>query len=123
MVLTNEHIAQAFSSHRFAETYPRLAPNVRWESVGRSTLQGRDAVIEACAESLGYLSQMTTEFRRFRSVVGTDSVAIDSLADYVDADRQKSVVASCDISDFVNGDVTAITSFTVEVGADGPTKS
>jgi len=73
-------------------------------------------VIAACEESLAYLSQATTEFRKFRSVVGTNAVVVDSLAEYSGADGKTSVVASCDIYDFVNGEVTTITSYTVEVG-------
>lgn len=115
MASTIEEIGHAFSSHRFAEAYPHLASNVRWELIGGSPLNGRDAVIAACEESLAYLSQATTEFRKFRSVVGPDAVVVDSLAEYVAADGQTSVVASCDIYDFVDGDVATITSYTVEV--------
>lgn len=116
MAATIEQIAEAFSRHRFAETYAHLAPDVRWDSVGGSTVSGRDAVIAACDDSSAFLSEMTTEFRKFRSVVGSDAVVIDSLAEYAEADGQTSVVASCDIYDFVEGELTTITSYTVEVG-------
>lgn len=118
MASTIEEIGHAFSSHEFAEAYPHLALDVRWDLVGGSPLNGRDAVIAACEESLAYLSQATTDFRRFRSVVGTDVVVVDSLAEYSGADGQTSVVASCDIYDFANGEVAVITSYTVEVGKD-----
>lgn len=118
MSSTIEEVAEAFSSHRFAEAYPVLASHVRWNLVGGSPLDGRDAVIEACEASAGFLSQMTTEFRRFKVVVGSDAVAIDSLAEYVDADGKTSVVSSCDIYEFENGVLSAITSYTVEVGTD-----
>lgn len=80
-----EQIAQAFSSHRFAETYRHLAQDVVWENIGGSTLRGRSAVIEACEQSDAYLSQVASEFIRFRTVVGDEAVVIDSLARYVDA--------------------------------------
>jgi limonene-1,2-epoxide hydrolase len=118
MDLSIEQIAQAFSGHRFAEVYPHFAQDVQWVSVGGSTLHGRDAVIEACEQSSEYLSQVTTEFRKFRTVVGSDAVVVDTLAEYVDGDKQSSVVASCDIYDFVSGELEAITSYTVEVGAE-----
>ena len=113
-----EQIARAFSSHRFAETYDHLAPDVRWVSVGGPTMQGRDAVIEACEQSTAMLSQTTTTFRSFRTVVGNDAVVVDSLAEYVESDSDVSVVASCDIYDFHDGKVAAITSYTVEVSPD-----
>jgi len=118
MTPTIEEIAQAFSSHRFAETYPHLAPDVRWELIGGSPLLGRDAVIAACEESSTYLSNATTDFRKFKVVVGSDAVVVDSLAEYVGADREVSVIASCDIYDFVDGQVATITSYTVEIGKD-----
>lgn len=118
MASTTEEIATAFSEHRFAEAYPHLATDVRWELVGGSPLIGRDAVIAACEESLTYLAEATTNFRRFRSVVGTAAVVVDSLAEYSGADVETSVVASCDIYDFVNGEVATITSYTVEVPED-----
>ncbi len=117
MESTIKAIAEAFSRHRFAETYPHLAAEVRWELIGGPTLRGRDAVIEACEHSNRHLAQTTTEFGKFKTVVGSDSVVIDSLAEYVAVDGQKSVVASCDIYDFVEGVVTTITSYTVEVSA------
>jgi len=78
-------------------------------------------VIAACEESAAYLSTATTEFRKFKSVVGPDAVVIDSLAEYTGPDGEKSVVASCDIYDFMNGEVATITSYTVEVAEDRPT--
>lgn len=114
---TIEQVARAFSSHRFAETYACLAADVRWVSVGGPTMEGRDAVIAACEQSDEHLSQVTTEFRRFRTVVGIGAVVVDSLAEYRGADEPATVVASCDIYDFVGGKVTAITSYTVEVGS------
>ncbi len=115
-----EQIARAFSSHRFAETYRHLAQDVRWVSVGGQTLHGRDAVIEACEQSGAHLSQVTTEFRSFRTVVGADTVVVDSLAEYVDAEQESTVVASCDLYDFAGVELTAITSYTVEVSAVQP---
>lgn len=40
-------IAEAFSGHRFQETYGRLAEGVRWVLVGQGVLEGRDAVVAA----------------------------------------------------------------------------
>jgi len=117
-VSTIEQIAQAFSSHRFAEAYPHLTQDVRWQSYGGPTLQGRDAVIEACEQTSEHLSEVTMEFRRFKVVIGSDAVAVDSLAEYVDTDGRGTIVASCDIYDFVDGEVTAIVSYTVEVSED-----
>lgn len=118
MTTSIKEIAEAFSGHRFAEAFPHLAPDVRWVSVGQSTLTGRDAVVGACEEAAAELAGVTTEFTRFVSVVGTDAVAVDAVGRYLDASGQTSVVSSCDIFGFEHGALTTITSYAVELPAD-----
>jgi limonene-1,2-epoxide hydrolase len=107
-----EQIAAAFSRHRFPETYPFLAPDVRWDNVGGPRPAGRDAVIATCEESAAWLAGVRTTFTRFRVVAGPGSVVVDS--EYDDGDSV-SRVASCDLYDVVAGLVTAIRSYTVEL--------
>jgi len=84
--------------------------------VGAPPLIGRKAVKKACERTAGDLAGVTTEFQRFRSVVGAESVAIESLARYTDADGSVSIVASCDVYDFDHQDrITEIVSYTVEL--------
>lgn len=71
-------VATAFSRHQFAATYLRLAPDVRWVVVGDRVIDGRDAVIAACAGSAAYLAGVTTTFSRFRVVAGEGTVVVDS---------------------------------------------
>ena len=112
---TPEEIAQAFSSHRFDEALPYLADDIVWGLVGDEPVLGRDAVATLCRRSAEDLTDVTTEFQRFRTVVGGDSVVVDSLARYTEAGGDVSVVASCDIYDFVDGRVTEIVSYTIEI--------
>ena len=44
-----------------------------------------------------------------------DCVVIDSEAEYVDDDGESSHVASCDLYEFIDGNIAAITSYNVEV--------
>jgi limonene-1,2-epoxide hydrolase len=117
MAASKEEIARAFSSHRFAEVYPHLAEDVVWEAVGGATIRGRAAVVAACEEAIAELAGVTTELRRFKAVVGDEAVAIDALATYVDADKQTSAVAACDIYEFAGAELAAITSYNIEVDA------
>lgn len=111
-----EKIARAFSSHRFELALPHLAADVVWTQVGRSPLIGRKAVKKAIERTASDLSKVTTEFQRFRTVVGDEAVVVDSLARYTDADGGVSIVASCDIFDFdAEGCITEIVSYTVEL--------
>lgn len=112
---STQDIAEAFSSHRFSETYPHFASDIRWTNIGTAPLVGREAVLAACEASLAEMEGVTTEFERFRSIVGADSVVVDSLARYTNPDGQVFVVASCDIYDFVDGALAEITSYVAEV--------
>ena len=115
MDLTTEQIARAFSSHRFDVALPHLTDDIVWTLVGTDPVMGRKAVKKTCEKTAAYLADVTTEFQRFRSVVGDESVVVDSLARYTEADGDVSLVASCDIYDFVDGRVTEIVSYTVEL--------
>jgi ketosteroid isomerase-like protein len=110
-----EEVAQAFSSHRFDQALPHLADDIVWSIVGDEPVLGRDAVEELCRRSAVDLVDVTTEFQRFRTVVGGDSVVVDSLARYTEGGGDVSVVASCDIYDFVDGRVTEIVSYAIEI--------
>ena len=117
MELTNEQIAEAFSHHDFEAAYPYLTDDIRWNLVGERRVEGKEKVIAVCRESAAYLTGVTTDFGKFRSVITDDCVVIDSVAEYTDKEEKPSYVASCDIYDFTNGKVSEITSYTVEVGA------
>ncbi|MGR0220090.1 nuclear transport factor 2 family protein [Agromyces sp. ZXT2-6] len=114
--LTTEKIARAFSSHRFELALPHLADDIIWTLVGADPLVGRKAVEKAIERTAADLAAVTTEFQRFRTVVGEESVVVDSLARYTDAGGDVSIVASCDIYDFADdGRITEIVSYTVEL--------
>ena len=113
--LTTEKIARAFSSHRFDVALPHLADDVVWTLVGAKPVLGRKAVKKLCDRTAADLAGVTTEFQRFSTVVGEDSVVVDSLARYSEADGSVSIVASCDVYDFVDGRISEIVSYTVEL--------
>ncbi|MBM7503723.1 nuclear transport factor 2 family protein [Agromyces aurantiacus] len=114
--VSTEKLARAFSSHRFDVVLPHLADDVCWTNVGSPTLLGRKAVKKALERTAAELAEVTTEFQRFRSVLGEDSVVVDSLARYTDASGDVSVVASCDLYDFDGeGRITEIVTYTIEL--------
>jgi ketosteroid isomerase-like protein len=115
-ISTPEEIAEAFSSHRFEDALPYFADDVLWTLVGDDPVLGRDAVEELCRKTVADLVGVTTEFQRFRTVVGGGSVVVDSLARYTEVGGDLSVVASCDLYDFADGRVTEIVSYTIEIG-------
>ena len=114
---TPREIAEAFSGHRFADAYAALAPDVRWTMVGEGLLTGPQAVVDACDATLAELSRGTAQFLRFVVIGDGDAVAVDAVGRYVDADGGVSVVSSCDIYEFSDGALTAITSYAVELDA------
>ncbi len=115
--MTIEEIARSFSTHQFAATYPYLADGIVWDNIGGQQLSGKAAVIETCNLSAEYLANVITRFARLRVVVGETTIVIDSLADYVDEQRETTTVASCDLYDFADGLLVGITSYTIEVNS------
>ena len=112
---TPREVAEAFSGHRFPDVYPALADDVRWVAVGEGELVGRQAVVDACEETLAELSGGTAEFLRFVVVAEDDRAAVDAVARYTDAGGVVSVVSSCDFYEFRGGTLTTITSYAVEL--------
>ena len=115
--MDTQQISEAFSGHRFAEVYDFLAPDVRWVLPGQDTIEGRDAVVAACAASAAEMASLEEmEFTRFVSVHGDRIAAVDAIGRYVSHDGSVSVVSSADIYEF-DGDglVTTITSYAVEL--------
>jgi hypothetical protein len=115
MELTSQQIAEAFSRHDFEASYAYLAEDIRWNIVGERQVEGKEDVISVCRESAAYLTGLTTNFGKFRSIVTDDCVVIDSVAEYIGKQEERSRVASCDLYDFANGKVSEITSYTVEI--------
>ena len=110
-----EKVARAFSSHRFDQALTHLADDVVWTRVGDKPLIGRKAVKKACERTATELNGVTTEFQRFRTVVGEDSVVVESLGRYTGPGGDVSIVASCDVYDFDDERITEIVSYTVEL--------
>ena len=117
--MEHQQIAEAFSGHRFAETYDHLADGVRWVLPGHATIEGKDAVVAACDSSAAEMAQLASaKFTRFISVAGDQVAAVDAVGRYISQDGSLSVVSSADIYEF-NPDhlVTTITSYAVELDA------
>lgn len=117
MTTTQTEIAVAFSHHQFATTFEHFASGIVWCNLGGENYVGKQAVIDACNQSSDYLNTVRTTFTRFRTIATTDCLVIDAEADYLDGD-ETSTVASCDIYDFVDGQLSVIRSYTVEITAD-----
>jgi len=118
MAQGNADVAAAFSRHEFTRTYGHFAPDIRWDVVGDRTHHGSAAVRATCEASAGWLADVTTTFTKFDVLTGADFAVVDSTAEYLSADSQLSVVASCDIYRFAGDHLTAITSYTVELPSD-----
>ena len=115
MDLSTEEIARAISSHRFDDAMPYLSEDVVWELVGEDVLVGKQAVVDACASVAAELRGTETSFDQFKVITGPASVVIDSVAGYRAAEGSLSRVASCDIYDFIGGQVTHIRSYNIEL--------
>jgi hypothetical protein len=61
------------------------------------------------------LASLTVEFPRFVSVADADVAAVDVVARYTGPDGGLSVVSSCDVYEFRDGAVAAISSSATEL--------
>ena len=119
MAVNTQQISEAFSGHRFPETYEHLADGVRWELDGEGVFEGKDAVMAACESSTVEMAKLASvEFSHFESVAGDRLAVVGAEARYEEPDGSVSVVSSADVYEFdVDGQVTTITSYAVELGA------
>jgi SnoaL-like domain len=111
---TDMSIAERFSRHDFTATYPHLAPHVRWHNVGGDEHVGRDAVIAACDAATSYFASIDATVTLTRTIPVSDTVIIEAVGTYVE-DGMTTRVASCDIYEFEDSSLTAVTSYNVEL--------
>jgi hypothetical protein len=104
MSLNIDQIAEAFCSHRFAETYPYMADEIKWNIIGREELMGREAVINKCAEGAKFLETVSTTYPKLKIYCAETCVIVEGAAQFQDKDNQTSSVASCDVFQFLDGD-------------------
>jgi hypothetical protein len=119
-MLNSRAVAEAFSSHRFADVYDALAEEVVWAVPGQPALVGRSAVESACDATTASLRETRVTVLRFLVIDSHQAVAVDSVTRYVDLDETVSLVSSSDFYEFADGLLTAITSYAVELGPDEP---
>ena len=115
MTAHTRSVAEAFSSHRFADAYNHLAPDVEWIAVGEGATIGKSAVIAACEAALVAMAEVDTVLTRFVVAADDDASAIDVIARYTDQHGTTSVVSSCDVYEFRDAHVVRITSYAVEL--------
>lgn len=108
-------IAEAFSGHRFADTYDHLADDVQWIAVGEGETTGKDAVIAACEDAVAELATTSTQFTRFVVAADDDTAAVDVIGRYSSPDGTTSIVSSCDFYEFHHGQIVRITSYAADV--------
>lgn len=51
MAANTRQLSEAFSSHRFTETYAHLADGVRWELDGEGVIEGKDGNISVVSSA------------------------------------------------------------------------
>jgi hypothetical protein len=115
METTINKIAENFSKHRFEKTFPFIADNIQWNTVGGEVILGREKVIETCEQSLSYLITVTTNFTKFSLLDCEKHIVVESEAEYIDQDKNISKIASCDIYKFEQDQLIEITSYCIEL--------
>lgn len=110
-------VALAFSTHRFEEALVHLAKDVRWTIVGFMVLEGADAVIRTCRDTREGLADTDTSVDRCVVAAQGDVVAVDMFSRY-SGPNGVTAVAGCDIFEFADNQIAAITSYAVQADPD-----
>ncbi len=93
-------IDQIACSYRFAETYPYVTDEIKWNIVGREELVVRDAIIDRCDKSAKFLETVSTNYLKLKIVRAETCVIMEGAAQFQDRENQTSSVASCDVFQF-----------------------
>ncbi len=115
MSLTNEQIAETFCSWRFAETYPSMAGDIRWNIIGQGELVGKEAVIDHCRQSAKFLETVTTTLLKLKIHRAGTCVVVEGKAQFQDQEKHTLGVASCDIFRFSEERLVEITSYVIDL--------
>jgi len=115
MSLGIDQIAEAFTSYRFAMTYPYMADEIKWSMVGGEELVGREAVIDQCNKSAEFLETVSATITKQKIIRSETCVIVEGAAQFQDKDNQTSSVASCDVFQFSGGRLVEITSYVIEL--------
>ncbi len=115
MSLDIDQIAEAFTSWRFAETYPYMADEIKWNIVGREELMGRAAVIDRCTDAAKFLETVSATLTKLKIIRAETCVIVEGAAQFQDQENQTSSVASCDVFQFSDGRLVEITSYVIEL--------
>ena len=92
MSLDIDQIAEAFCSHRFAETYPYMADEIKWNMVGREELIGRETVIDKCDKSANFLETVSTTFTKLKINRAETCGIVEGATQFQDQENQTSSV-------------------------------
>ncbi len=115
MSLDMYQIGEAFCSWRFAETYPYMADDIKWNIVGRKELMGRAAVIARCEESAKFLETVLATLTKLKVIRAETCVVVEGAAHFQHHDNHTSSVASCDVFQFSDERLVEITSYVIEL--------
>ena len=108
-----DQIAEAFCSHKFVETYPYMANEIKWNIIGKEKLVGWEALIDHRKKSAKFLETVSTTLAKPKIYRTEAYVVLESAAQFQDQENQTSSVASCDVSQFSDGRLVQITSYNV----------
>ncbi len=115
MSLNIDQIAEAFCSYRFAETYPYMADEIKWNIVGKEELAGREAVIARCKAAAKFLETFSPTITKLKVNRAETFVVVEGAARFQGQENQTSSAASCDVFQFSEGRLVEITSYVVDL--------
>lgn len=110
-----DQIAEAFCRWRFAETYPYMVNEIKWNVVGKEELVGRAAIIDRCTDAAKFIETVTANLTKLKIHRAGSWVIVEGAAQFQDQENQTSSIASCDVFQFSDGRLVEITSYVIDL--------
>ena len=110
-----QQIAKAFSEGDFSATYVSMSDKIQWQIIGASTIDGKNNVINHCNKmkaEMGNSALINTN-----CIVGENMVAVQGYCAYHIDSGAPGRVDYCDVYKFSADELSAITSYVIEVKA------
>lgn len=112
--MTKKDISKAFSHGNFEKTYEFIADNAEWTIVEENFFQGKQAIIDQCAQVGSYFKSITTNFKTLNIIAEDNNVVIEGTGEFLKDNKRISFVSACDVYEFSDNDVIKkITSYCI----------
>ncbi len=108
---TNATISHEFSKGNFKACYDYFAQHIKWNVVGNTVLEGKEAVVSFCESMLKEMVGST--FNNTNSLLDGNKIAVEGICSFTDAADKPATVLYSDFYTFDGDKIVTITSYCI----------